>query len=145
MAFTSHGHQIRGTKVEGSTPLQVARCGGPGLCTQCSREAAVVQSQVENATGKNTSGSVPYPSVARLMVFEYAQEHLHRSDVEKGVEFTIDNVFIVWFSKTLQNWKCLVSTTLLDGMYYEVTFNGDKNEAYLDAYKKFDSKVIPVG
>ena len=30
-------------------------------------------------------------------------------------------------------------TTLYDGMYYEFTFNGDKNELYLDAYKKWEN------
>ena len=28
-------------------------------------------------------------------------------------------------------------TTLPDDMYYEVAYNGDKKEVYLDAYKKF--------
>ena len=36
----------------------------------------------------------------------------------------------------------VISSTLPDGMYYEVTFNGDKNEWYLDAYKKFENKVL---
>ena len=31
----------------------------------------------------------------------------------------------------------------MDGMYYEVTFNGDKREWYLDAYKKFENRVYP--
>ena len=53
-----------------------------------------------------------------------------------------DNVFIVWFSKTLQNFKALVSTTVSDGMYYELTYNGDKKELYLDAYKKWENKCI---
>ncbi len=34
-------------------------------------------------------------------------------------------------------------TTVSDGMYYELTHNGDKNETYLDAYKKWDNKCIP--
>lgn len=54
----------------------------------------------------------------------------------------MDNVFVVWFCKTLQNWKALVSTTIPDGMYYEVTYNGDKKEVYLDAYKKFENRKI---
>ena len=53
--------------------------------------------------------------------------------------FTENEVYVVWFAKTLQNWKALASTTLPDGMYYEVTHNGDKGETYLDAYKKFDN------
>lgn len=52
-------------------------------------------------------------------------------------------VFIVWKCKTLQNWKYLLSSTLPDGMYYELTYNGDKKEWYVDAYKKFDHVVIP--
>ena len=28
-------------------------------------------------------------------------------------------------------------------MYYELTYNGDKKEWYLDAYKKFENRVIP--
>ena len=51
-------------------------------------------------------------------------------------------VYLVWMCKTLQNWKFLISSTLSDGMYYELTYNGDKNEWYLDAYKKFENRVI---
>ena len=47
-----------------------------------------------------------------------------------------NDVFVVWSCKTLQNAKALLSTTNSDGMYYECTFNGDKNEVYFDAYKK---------
>ena len=55
-----------------------------------------------------------------------------------------DDVYVVWFCKTLQNWKVLASTTLVDGMYYELTLNGDKQEIYLDAYKKFENRAIKV-
>ena len=55
-----------------------------------------------------------------------------------------DDVYVVWFCKTLQNWKALASTTLVDGMYYELTLNGDKQEIYLDAYKKFENRAIKV-
>lgn len=80
-----------------------------------------------------------YQKIARKIVLDYANEHIDKTD---NVQITMDNVFIVWFCKTLQNWKALVSTTLPDGMYYEVTYNGDKKEAYLDAYKKFENRKI---
>lgn len=53
-----------------------------------------------------------------------------------------DDVFVVWMCKTLQNNKALLSTTLPDGMYYEITYNGDKDEAYVDAYKKWENFVV---
>jgi hypothetical protein len=76
---------------------------------------------------------------ARKIVYEYVLEHLDKTD--KHVTFGIDEVYVVMWSKVLQNWKALVSTTLPDGMYYEVTWNGDMNCAYLDAYKKFDNRT----
>lgn len=75
----------------------------------------------------------------RRAVYEYIKEHIDKTD---NVKFSIDDVYIVWCCKTLQNWKALISTTLPDDMYYECTFNGDKNEMYLDAYKKFENKTI---
>ena len=72
-------------------------------------------------------------------VRDYANEHLDKTD---NVQITIDNVFVVWQCKTLQNNKALLSTTLYDGMYYELTYNGDKKELYFDAYKKFENKCF---
>ena len=77
----------------------------------------------------------------RRAVYEYVKEHIDKTD---NVDFSIDDVYLVWCCKTLQNWKALISTTLPDGMYYECTFNGDKNEMYLDAYKKFENKTITL-
>ena len=76
---------------------------------------------------------------AKKIVIDYFNENVEKTD---NKQITEDEVFIVWFSKTLQNWKALVSTTISDGMYYEVTYNGDKKETYLDAYKKWDNKCI---
>lgn len=72
-------------------------------------------------------------------VVDYFNENVEKTD---GLKINKGNVFIVWFSKTLQNFKALVSTTVSDGMYYEVTYNGDKKELYLDAYKKWENKCI---
>lgn len=79
---------------------------------------------------------------ATEVVYMYVKEHLEKTDTH--VTFGPDEVYIVWCCKTLQNWKALVSTTLPDGMYYEVTYDGDKNCIYLDAYKKFENKVATV-
>lgn len=73
------------------------------------------------------------------IVKQYAIEHLDKSDNMPDFD-----VFVVWSCKTLQNNKALLSTTLSDGMYYECTYNGDKQEIYLDVYKKFENKKIEV-
>ena len=84
---------------------------------------------------------VEFIPLAKQTVLDYVQAHL---DVTDDVKASIDDIYVVWFCKTLQNWKALVSTTLPDGMYYEVSYNGDKKEIYLDAYKKFENKHIKV-
>jgi len=75
-------------------------------------------------------------------VVNYFNEKTEKTD---NIKITKDNVFIVWLCKTLQNHKALVSTTISDGMYYELTYNGDKKELYVDAYKKWENRCIKVG
>lgn len=75
--------------------------------------------------------------IAKRLVREYTLDHLDKSDVVPDFE-----VYIVWKCKILQNWKYLLSTTLTDGMYYELTYDGDSKRCYLDAYKKFENKCI---
>lgn len=82
-----------------------------------------------------------FVDICKEIVANYANEHLDKTD---NKEVGIDDVFVVWLSKTLQNNKALLSTTLSDGMYYELTFNGDKSEIYFDAYKKWENKKIDV-
>ena len=75
---------------------------------------------------------------ALKIVKNYIIEHLDKSDEIPNFE-----VYTVWKAKALQNWKYLISSTLCDGMYYELTYNGDKEDWYLDAYKKFENRRIP--
>ena len=79
--------------------------------------------------------------LCKQVVVEYANEHLDKTD---GKQITDEDVFVVWQCKTLQNNKALLSTTLPDGMYYELTYNGDKKELYFDAYKKWENRCIQV-
>jgi hypothetical protein len=81
-----------------------------------------------------------YTIKARRLVLEYIKPKLEKTDTTL---LTLDDIYIVWFSKTLQNWKALVSTTLPDGMYYEVTHNGTAKDTYIDVYKKFDNVCVP--
>jgi hypothetical protein len=82
-----------------------------------------------------------FQTLVKKTVAEYANAHLDKTD---GKQITEEDVYVVWLCKTLQNSKALASTTLFDGMYYELTYNGDKRELYFDAYKKFENRCIPI-
>lgn len=84
-------------------------------------------------------GNKEFVEKCKEIVKQYAIEHLDKSDNIPDFE-----IFVVWSCKTLQNNKALLSTTLHDGMYYELTYNGDKKELYFDAYKKFENKCIKI-
>lgn len=68
----------------------------------------------------------------------------NRSEKTDKFILTEDDIYVVWYCKTLQNHKALLSTNVSDGMYYELTFNGDEKELYLDAYKKWENKCIKI-
>lgn len=86
-------------------------------------------------------GNDKFTEVCKQAVVDYFNDHVDKTD---DFKLTTDDVFIVWSCKTLQNNKAMVSTTVSDGMYYELTYSGDKNELYLDAYKKFENKCIKL-
>ena len=86
-------------------------------------------------------GNNAFMNKCKEIVVDYFNSHADKSD-RKSI--TVDDVFVVWCCKTLQNNKALLSTTVSDGMYYEITFNGDKNEMYFDAYKKWKNFSLEV-
>lgn len=84
------------------------------------------------------TGMEHFQSVCKRKLVEWYNNELSlvNGDVQ-GNPIDPSNVFIVWSCKTLQNYKCLVSTTVSgDGIYAEYTYNGDKQELYEDVYKK---------
>lgn len=63
--------------------------------------------------------------------------------LHEDIKLEADDVFVVWSCKTLQNYKCLVSTAVShDGIYAEYTYNGDKQELYEDVYRKLTNTCI---
>ena len=51
----------------------------------------------------------------------------------------LDDVFVVWQVKAIQNSKAVLGVSREgDGLYFEYTWNGDAQEGYLDVYKKQD-------
>ena len=80
-----------------------------------------------------------FVKICKRLVAEYANGHLDRMD---GMGISPEDVYVVWLCKILGNNKALLSTQLPDGMYYELTYNGEKHEIYMDAYKKFENRAI---
>lgn len=74
-------------------------------------------------------------------VCRYTNANLDKSD---NKTICVEDVFMVWCCKILQNNKAMLSTTLFDGMYYELTYNGDKKEMYVDAYKKWENYKVTI-
>lgn len=76
-----------------------------------------------------------FEAIVRKTVADYT----NRASMADAV--SPNEVYIVWSCKTLQNWKALAATPLPDGRYFEITYNGDKRELYLDAYQKEANEV----
>lgn len=70
-----------------------------------------------------------FRKVCKTAVFKYYREYLATSLDPK-------DIYVVWQTKALQNFKALLSTNIPDTRYFEITYNGDKNEMYFDAYVK---------
>lgn len=82
--------------------------------------------------------------LAKQKVATYANGLLFdkRGTVE---EIKPENVYVTWFSKTIQNYKALLGVLLDgDGHYYEVTYNGDLKEMYLDVYDLQDQDTYEL-
>lgn len=77
-------------------------------------------------------------------VVEWYSNHLPDGGV------TSENVFMVWSCKTLQHNKGLFGAIVPnydnrpDSHYFEVTYNGDKNEMYVDVYMKESNKCVTL-
>lgn len=78
-----------------------------------------------------------YNSTLQEKAIEAAQKALYGVDNFDylAVDGDLNGMFVVWFCKTLQNWKAIVAGRDFDE-FIEVTHNGDKNETYVDIYRK---------
>lgn len=75
----------------------------------------------------------------KQLVADFTNEHAQDDTI-----IYPEDVYVVWQVKVLQNSKALLSTPVPDGMYYEATLNGDKDEIYFDAYKKIKNVKVEV-
>ncbi len=79
--------------------------------------------------------SEEFISFSKRMIQRYYTELFGGSTV------SFDEIFLVWYCKTLQNYKALLGVTGQYGEYFEVTYDGDRNKVYLDIYKK-DKNIV---
>ena len=77
-------------------------------------------------------------NIAKQVVLDYT----NNSRPNQLVPYELEDIYVVWFCKTIQNWKALVSTDVINGMYFEVTYNGDAKEIYLDIYQQTGHIVL---
>lgn len=82
-------------------------------------------------------GSKEFIELCKEKVAQYFNAKKEKTDSTPPMR--AEDVFVVWHCKTLQNHKAMLSTPVSDGMYYELTYNGDKHELYFDAYKKWEN------
>ena len=87
---------------------------------------------------KGTPSNLPQKAreIVYLHLLEYTTE-----DADKDWP-SIEYVFVVWFAYIRGSWKALVSTTYEDGRYYEVTYNGQRDEVYIDTYVKQSNLAV---
>lgn len=78
----------------------------------------------------------------RLDVFKKIVLDYYHNNVEGAENLTEDKVFIVWSCKTIQNYKAIMGAFFGDERLFEVTYNGNKCETYLDVYEKKDKVIV---
>lgn len=92
---------------------------------------------------------IDFPEMAKRLVYDWARGGL--AVVQEHPTFSLDEVYIVSFTYILGNWKALVSTSLPDGRYYEVTYKPEHDGsdgpacAYIDTYIKTHNVEVAIG
>lgn len=78
--------------------------------------------------------------------FNICKEHLveYYNNHSDNFKITINDTFLVWSCKTLQNRKCIMGSYSPDLRLYEFSLNGDKKQIYMDVYNKVDKYVLKL-
>ena len=92
--------------------------------------------KIRRGKGKDKMTDVKFIKICKETVKNYSNEHHFLNDSVRQKD-----VFIVWYCKTLQNWKALAGIYGRNE-YFELTYNGDKKELYLDVYKKSENVCL---
>ena len=115
---------------------------GCGFCLDESRKPPVVGVARIEPVIPESEWKIGSPENYQAKAIRLVKKHIDKGFIGYS-EKPAYEIYVVWFCKTLQNWKALISTTLPDNVYYEVTYNGDKHETYIDVYVKSRNICIP--
>lgn len=110
---------------------------------------ADAENWLKDLLGPEVDTALAFSSADEVVDYQAIAIELVRDIIDERFKATLIDmpkysIYVTWFSKTLRNFKALVSTSIPDGAYYEVTFDGRNGIAYVDCYKKFDQRTIPV-
>lgn len=73
--------------------------------------------------------------------FEKAAKNAVIKVLNKNIN--IDQLDLVWFAHELGYKKCTIWGSPMGARYAEVTYNRDKDEMYVDIYRKISNTKIP--
>ncbi len=94
------------------------------------------------ATGPKPMGGMEFIKLAQQLV----ARDWNTKVITLGQTFLHpDEVYPVFISKDLNNNKGTFATPRNDGLYYEITRNGNTNEAYVDRYYKQSNEPVNLG
>lgn len=80
---------------------------------------------------------------SEMMINKAKQAAARSVNTAPGCEHVMFSDFdVVWFCKTLQNYKVILRSSLFPNFIWEYSYNGDKKEAYLDEYSKVSNIAI---
>ena len=89
------------------------------------------------------TGMDHFLSICKRKLVQWYNEAFEDMSVYVQQKIDLSEVYMVWSCKTLQNYKALLSTSVSgDGIYVEFTYNGDKQELYMDVYHKLVNRKI---
>lgn len=64
---------------------------------------------------------------------------------EKAAEIigcSVNDIFIVWSAKVLQNSKIIVSSKVVGAPMLEITMDGNNGVVYFDVYRKIEQRKV---
>jgi hypothetical protein len=75
-----------------------------------------------------------------------AMENYNRTrNRDKFPDLPIEAFHIVWFSKTLDNWKATVESLKASRLSWSITYNGAEDECYIIVWQKLTKVTIAMG